>query len=95
MNTSESARYENGGYPARDASPLPTQPGDTFQCRLRKRMTVEIDTKWGDVVLVGCFFCAGLIDSVAFNIYSCFVSMQTGMSYSAAPSTLSSLSKAT
>jgi uncharacterized membrane protein YoaK (UPF0700 family) len=31
-----------------------------------------------DLVLIGCFFCAGIIDSVSFNVYACFVSMQTG-----------------
>lgn len=41
-------------------------------------MTAEIDTKWGDIILLGCSFCSGLIDSAAFNIYGCFVSMQTG-----------------
>ncbi|KAF4442644.1 hypothetical protein F53441_11685 [Fusarium austroafricanum] len=42
------------------------------------RFTTEIDTKWGDLLLLICFFVAGLVDSAAFNMYGCFVSMQTG-----------------
>ncbi|KAM0078935.1 hypothetical protein ACKRZS_008803 [Fusarium odoratissimum] len=42
------------------------------------RFTTEIDTRWGDILLLICFFVAGLVDSAAFNMYGCFVSMQTG-----------------
>jgi hypothetical protein len=39
----------------------------------------EVTQSWGDAVLiVGCFV-TGLLDSAVFNIWSCFVSMQTGM----------------
>ena len=78
MNNSQSALQENGGYSSREISTSPRKPDDTFRRRLHRRLTAEIDTKWGDIILIGCFFCAGLIDSVAFNIYGCFVSMQTG-----------------
>lgn len=38
----------------------------------------EITSSWGDAVLiVGCF-ATGLLDSAVFNVWSCFVSMQTG-----------------
>lgn len=47
--------------------------------QIQRRLDAQIDTKWGDLILLGCFFCSGLIDSMAFNMYSCFVSMQTGM----------------
>ncbi|KAI1029908.1 hypothetical protein LB503_008387 [Fusarium chuoi] len=42
------------------------------------RFTTEVDTRWGDILLLICFFVAGLVDSAAFNMYGCFVSMQTG-----------------
>ncbi|KAG8676530.1 hypothetical protein FPOAC2_02596 [Fusarium poae] len=43
-----------------------------------RRFTADIDTRWGDLLLLVCFFIAGLVDSAAFNMYGCFVSMQTG-----------------
>ncbi|EKJ77891.1 hypothetical protein FPSE_01984 [Fusarium pseudograminearum CS3096] len=43
-----------------------------------RRFTADIDTRWGDLLLLVCFFVAGLVDSAAFNMYGCFVSMQTG-----------------
>jgi hypothetical protein len=38
----------------------------------------ELDTAWMGAVIVTCFFTSGLIDSVAFNSWNCFVGMQTG-----------------
>lgn len=46
--------------------------------QVRQRLDAEIDAKWADLILLGCFFCSGLVDSMAFNMYACFVSMQTG-----------------
>lgn len=46
--------------------------------QVRQRLDADIDAKWADLILLGCFFCSGLIDSMAFNMYACFVSMQTG-----------------
>ncbi|KAK4686777.1 hypothetical protein P7C73_g3349, partial [Tremellales sp. Uapishka_1] len=38
----------------------------------------EISRDWTDIILlIGCFI-TGLLDSAIFNIWSCFVSMQTG-----------------
>jgi hypothetical protein len=38
----------------------------------------EVTEVWADAVLiVGCF-ATGLLDSAVFNVWSCFVSMQTG-----------------
>ena len=43
-------------------------------------MRDEVTVSWGDAVLmVGCF-ATGLLDSAVFNVWQCFVSMQTGMS---------------
>ncbi|CEF74714.1 hypothetical protein FGSG_02423 [Fusarium graminearum PH-1] len=38
-----------------------------------RRFTSDIDTRWGDLLLLVCFFIAGLVDSAAFNMYGCFV----------------------
>ncbi|KAK4944349.1 hypothetical protein LTR10_016235 [Elasticomyces elasticus] len=46
--------------------------------RLRLRFTRDIDSKWGDLVLLGCFYTTGMVDAVAFNTWNCFVGMQTG-----------------
>ncbi|KAF5020974.1 hypothetical protein F66182_6986 [Fusarium sp. NRRL 66182] len=43
-----------------------------------ERFTAEVDVRWADILLLICFFVAGLVDSAAFNLYGCFVSMQTG-----------------
>ncbi|KAK7393895.1 hypothetical protein QQX98_013323 [Neonectria punicea] len=43
-----------------------------------RRWTGDVDTRWGDLLLLVCFLVAGLVDSAAFNMYGCFVSMQTG-----------------
>ncbi|KAM5353556.1 hypothetical protein ACJ41O_000206 [Fusarium nematophilum] len=45
---------------------------------LSRRFTSDVDVRWGDILLLVCFFVAGLVDSAAFNMYGCFVSMQTG-----------------
>lgn len=46
--------------------------------QIRQRLDADVDARWADLILLGCFFCSGLIDSMAFNMYACFVSMQTG-----------------
>jgi uncharacterized membrane protein YoaK (UPF0700 family) len=38
----------------------------------------ELRTPFTSIILIICFFTSGLIDSVAFNVFSCFVGMQTG-----------------
>ncbi|CAM1501223.1 Fc.00g103850.m01.CDS01 [Cosmosporella sp. VM-42] len=69
------------------ASPAPTLPVDerTVDSKhsdesstFSHRWTTDIDTQWGDLILLACFLIAGLVDSAAFNMYGCFVSMQTG-----------------
>lgn len=47
---------------------------------LQQRLTAEIDTKGTDYILIACFFCVGLTDTLAFVMYGCFVGMQTGQS---------------
>lgn len=38
----------------------------------------EIDSSWTAVLIIACYFVSGLVDSVAYSVWSCFVGMQTG-----------------
>ncbi|KAF7548520.1 hypothetical protein G7046_g8652 [Stylonectria norvegica] len=65
------------------SSPLPTDEvaeakRDQQALVSRTRWVADIDTRWADLLLLICFFIAGLVDSAAFSMYGCFVSMQTG-----------------
>ena len=40
----------------------------------------EVTESWGDGILILSCFVTGLLDSAIFNVWSCFVSMQTGTS---------------
>jgi hypothetical protein len=42
-------------------------------------LTEDVTAEWGDLVLAGECLATGLLDSAAFNVWSCFVSMQTGV----------------
>jgi hypothetical protein len=53
--------------------------------RIRLRFTSDIDTKWGDTILLACFFSTGMVDAIAFNTWNCFVGMQTGWLTMCAP----------
>lgn len=46
--------------------------------RFRRHFMQDVDTSWGDAVLLASCFVSGLVDSGVFNKWSCFVSMQTG-----------------
>jgi hypothetical protein len=50
-----------------------------FGKRLKARMLSDIEPQKSHLVLIGLFFVTGLVDSAAYNIWSCFVSMQTGV----------------
>jgi hypothetical protein len=41
----------------------------------------ELDSSFMSLVLVICFFISGLVDSVAFNSWNCFVNMQSGKAF--------------
>jgi len=60
-----------------DKTDLP-QSSIPWATRLRLRFTSDVDPRWGDIVLLGCFLTTGMVDSVAFNTWNCFVGMQTG-----------------
>ncbi|KAK6384797.1 hypothetical protein LTS17_002360 [Exophiala oligosperma] len=55
--------------------PLDSLPWTT---RLRLRFAQDIDPAWADTILLACFFTTGMVDSIAFNTWDCFVGMQTG-----------------
>src|SRR6266498_5165392 len=73
---SPKARLSDPHQPEK-ATNTPTRPGKLM--RLRRHIAVDVDTRWADVVMITCCFISGLIDSVSFNTWGCFVSMQTGM----------------
>jgi hypothetical protein len=45
---------------------------------VRDHFEAELTESWGDLVLIVCCFITGLLDAAVFNVWSCFVSMQTG-----------------
>jgi hypothetical protein len=47
---------------------------------LKKHLSTDVDESWADLILLVTCFISGLVDSAVFNVWSCFVSMQTGQS---------------
>jgi Protein of unknown function (DUF1275) len=45
----------------------------------KKYLAQDVDESWADLILLLTCFISGLVDSAVFNVWSCFVSMQTGM----------------
>ncbi|KIX99252.1 uncharacterized protein Z520_04828 [Fonsecaea multimorphosa CBS 102226] len=77
METTLSTDKErHGGVDLENGSP--SSPSLPVSTRLRAWLTTDIDTRWADTVLLGCFFVTGMVDSVAFNTWNSFVGMQTG-----------------
>lgn len=71
--------------PDRDAEDADTDGGSGggkreagVGARFRRHFMQDVDTSWGDAVLLASCFVSGLVDSGVFNKWSCFVSMQTG-----------------
>lgn len=52
---------------------------ENMKTRLEQHLYTEITTEWADLVLIACCFVSGVIDSVAFDVWGCFCSMQTGV----------------
>jgi len=67
---------ESPGPLSEKTSNLPPKPANL--ARLRLHLEGEVDTRWADIVMITCCFISGLMDSVSFNTWGCFVSMQTG-----------------
>lgn len=63
-----------------NVSPIPQKldTHESFSKRLKLRCISEIAPQRTHLILIGLFFVTGLVDSAAYNIWSCFVSMQTG-----------------
>ncbi|KAI5458993.1 hypothetical protein BGZ63DRAFT_390094 [Mariannaea sp. PMI_226] len=68
----------NTSTPSSESPRIPSKSAFPAERGSWQRWTVDINTRWGDLLLLMCFFIAGLVDSAAFNMYGCFVSMQTG-----------------
>jgi len=49
--------------------------------RWRQYMAEDANKEWADVILIVTCFISGIVDSAVFNVWSCFVSMQTGKSF--------------
>lgn len=75
METPQSTPDKDGTMTPDSEFPKPSLP---LSSRLQSRFTSEVDPKWADAILLGCFLVAGIVDSVVYNKYTCFVSMQTG-----------------
>ncbi len=69
---------------------IPTMDDDSVEA-LRKNkksrmsswkdhLSADVDESWADLILLVTCFISGLVDSAVFNVWSCFVSMQTGQS---------------
>lgn len=56
----------------------PTQKTKRIVKRAHRYFDQELRSPYTSLILIVCFFTSGLIDSVAFNVFSCFVGMQTG-----------------
>lgn len=47
---------------------------------LPPHLTQEVNREWTDLILLMGCFATGLLDAAVFNVWQCFVSMQTGES---------------
>jgi hypothetical protein len=55
-------------------------PGPTtILGKVKSHLSADVSTRWADLVLMVCFMVSGLVDSCAYNAYSCFVSMQVSL----------------
>ena len=82
-DTSTVATYHNPTPPLPEAGKhsYRLRRGRSWGLRFRRYWDEDVDPKWADLLLILCFFTSGVVDSVAFNVWSCFASMQTGISF--------------
>lgn len=66
------------------------EQGKSHMSSLRNHFDAEVTESWGDLILIAGSFITGLLDSAVFNVWSCFVSMQTGENMPLISSTLRS-----
>lgn len=82
--TTANGQRPNGLQPvtSRDHENLPLLRRNSHALPVTKRLynhlKQDIDTNWGDVLLLLCYVITGLLDSSALFIWGAFVSMQTG-----------------
>ncbi|KAK2731556.1 hypothetical protein FQN55_004658 [Onygenales sp. PD_40] len=62
-----------------NATRKPTQPPRLK--RLTTYLSRDVEKPHADLILIVTCFISGLVDSAVFNIWSCFVSMQTGLGH--------------
>ncbi|KAL2436569.1 hypothetical protein ABEF95_012223 [Exophiala dermatitidis] len=55
-----------------------TMSSEKSRGTVQRYLYQELDASYMSFVIILCFFISGLIDSVAFNSWNCFVDMQTG-----------------
>lgn len=81
LNRSDTRQHSNNGYGStahdEEAAFYKPQPQTLF-ARTKAHLNATVTTSWADLILLICFFTAGLVDSGAYNAYSVFTSMQTG-----------------
>ncbi|PGH04736.1 hypothetical protein AJ79_07015 [Helicocarpus griseus UAMH5409] len=62
-----------------DDSPLLNQTAkQPLRSRIKNYLSQDVSKARADLVLIIACFISGLVDSAVFNVWSCFVSMQTG-----------------
>jgi len=62
--------------PSSDTTPL--LGGRQRKSSIRQYFQDDVSKEWTDIILlIGCLS-TGMLDSAVFNVWSCFVSMQTG-----------------
>lgn len=52
---------------------------------VQRYLAADVDERWTDLPLLACCFITGLLDSAVFNVWQCFVGMQTGKHARLAP----------
>lgn len=62
--------------------------GHALASKIQKHFSVNVNKKWGDLALLGCYIITGLLDSASVFIWGSFVSMQTGPSLSLATASI-------
>lgn len=76
------AQVETPGLSTMSSSPRDSEPEDAAASKEQRMQWShaldDVDLNWADSSLMVCSFVCGLVDSVAFNAGSVFVSMQTG-----------------
>ena len=74
-------RYSYRDGPRDSNGNPPPPPSDTSSSeKATSYLMADVSTRWADLVLMVNFFISGLVDSGAYNAYSCFVSMQVSLS---------------